>query len=355
MQNSTLPKILVTGGAGFIGSAFVRLALSRGHSVIVVDLLTYAGHRSNLEGLSGPGTLEFIQGDICDAKLIGRLLNEKKVDWVINFAAESHVDRSIDAPATFIETNIRGTFTLLSASLAYFQGLSDAGKAKFRYLQVSTDEVYGSLGPTGRFVENSPLMPNSPYSASKTSADLLARAWHHTYGLPVIITRCSNNYGPRQFPEKLIPLMITRSIEGGRLPVYGDGQNVRDWIHVEDHCEGLLLALERGRPDAVYCFGGNAEKKNLDLVKAICSHLDRLRPRPDGKPHDSAIQFVEDRLGHDRRYAIDDGFAQKELGFKRRHDFESGIEATVRWYLENSSWIATIRRDAAANTGKGNK
>jgi dTDP-glucose 4,6-dehydratase len=264
----------------------------------------------------------------------------------VNFAAESHVDNSIASPGEFIETNIRGTFTLLDQSLRYFKSLSDGAKRSFRFLQVSTDEVYGSLGPTGKFSEKTAYAPNSPYSASKASADLLVRAWFHTYALPTITTNCSNNYGPRQFPEKLIPLMIKNALSGKPLPVYGDGGNVRDWIHVEDHCEGVHLALTKGLPGETYCFGGNAEKNNLDVVKTICEILDRTSPRADGKKHESGIQFVTDRLGHDRRYAIDDTKAARELGFKRKYDFETGIAATIAWYLENSAWIAAVTNGA---------
>jgi dTDP-glucose 4,6-dehydratase len=344
--------LLVTGAAGFIGSSFAEMALASGHRVIVLDALTYAGHRENLSGLE----VEFVLGDICDGKLIASLLERHAPSAVVNFAAESHVDRSIDAPSAFIETNIQGTFTLLNASLEYWKKL-DADRAKnFRYLQVSTDEVYGSLGPTGKFSETTAYAPNSPYSASKASADFLTRAWHETYGLPTLTTNCTNNYGPRQFPEKLIPHMIFCALNGKPLPVYGDGGNIRDWIHVEDHCRGVFLALEKGRPGSTYCFGGNAEKNNLDVVRAICRELDKLRPRKDGKPHDSAIAFVKDRPGHDRRYAIDDSLAQRELGFTRRYEFESGMAATVRWYLENQNWCASVTKSQKiARIGLGEK
>jgi dTDP-glucose 4,6-dehydratase len=330
--------LLVTGGCGFIGSAFVRQRVERGDLVIVLDALTYAGHEENLDGVGGPGRFELVRGNICDAALVSALFDRYRFDGVVNFAAESHVDRSISAPADFIETNIRGVFVLLSASLAHAGGRDD-----FRYVQISTDEVYGSLGATGHFHEATPMAPNSPYSASKASGDLLVRAWHHTYGLPTITTNCSNNYGPRQFPEKLIPTMIACALAGKPLPVYGDGGNVRDWIHVEDHCAGVSLALEKGTPGETYCFGGNAERNNLQVVRAICAELDRLAPRADGRPHESGITFVTDRLGHDRRYAIDDTRAQRELGFVRTYrDFEHGLAQTVRWYLDNQAWCNVV-------------
>jgi dTDP-glucose 4,6-dehydratase len=329
-------SFLVTGGAGFIGSAFVRLLAQGGHRITVLDALTYAGHRENLEGVKA----ELVVGNICDGPLVSRLLKEHQINVVVNFAAESHVDRSISSPAEFIETNVRGTCALLTASLDHFQKLPD--KAKFRYVQISTDEVYGSLGPTGKFSETSPFAPNSPYSASKAAGDHLVRAWFHTYGLPTLTTNCSNNYGPRQYPEKLIPHMIHCALTGRPLPVYGDGGNVRDWIHVEDHCHGILLAVERGKPGETYCFGGDAERNNLDVVRALCRELDRRKPRADGKPHESAIQFVTDRLGHDRRYAIDDARARRELGFTRRHTFEQGLADTVAWYLDNGAWREAV-------------
>jgi dTDP-glucose 4,6-dehydratase len=336
--------ILVTGGCGFIGSTFVRQRVERGDAVIVLDALTYAGHEENLQGVGGPGRLELVRGDICDGPLVAGLLARHRIDAVVNFAAESHVDRSIASPSAFIETNIRGVFVLLSASLDHAKQHDG-----FRYVQVSTDEVYGSLGPTGRFSETTPMAPNSPYSSSKAAGDLLVRAWHHTYGLPAITTNCSNNYGPRQYPEKLIPTMITNALAGKPLPVYGDGGNVRDWIHVEDHSAGISLALERGRPGETYCFGGDAERNNLQVVRAICAELDALQPRADGRPHADGISFVTDRLGHDRRYAIDDTKAQTELGFARRYaNFEQGLAQTVRWYLDNQAWCDAVTRRAAS-------
>lgn len=358
MQKEGMHKktLLVAGAAGFIGSTFAELATNQGFRIIVLDALTYAGHRENLSHLEKSGNLELVIGDICNGPLVAKLLRKHQPDALVNFAAESHVDRSIDMPSAFIETNIRGTFTLLNAALEHFKSLPSERAPNFRYLQVSTDEVYGSLGATGKFSETTPLAPNSPYSASKASADLLVRAWHHTFGLPTLTTNCSNNYGPRQFPEKLIPHMIFCALQGKPLPVYGDGGNVRDWIHVEDHSRGILLALEKGKPGETYCFGGDAERNNLDVVRTICSELDQLRPRADRKPHESGIQFVTDRPGHDRRYAIDDSRAQYELGFTRRFEFESGLANTVRWYLENQAWCDAVTRSrdlSRQGLGKG--
>lgn len=347
MSNPKAKTLLVTGAAGFIGSCFVRQRAAAGDRVIVLDALTYAGHRENLEGIPGPGSVELIVGDITDGPKVADLLKSHEVDYFMNFAAESHVDRSISAPSAFIETNIRGTFVLLNAALEYAQTLPETRKRDFRYLQISTDEVYGSLGATGKFSETTSYAPNSPYSASKAAADHLVRAWHHTYGLATITTNCSNNYGPRQFPEKLIPHMINCALNDRPLPVYGDGGNVRDWIHVEDHSRGIWLALTKGTPGETYCFGGNAERNNLDVVRTICRHLDRMRPRKDGKPHESAISFVKDRLGHDRRYAIDDTKAIRELGFTRKYDFESGLKDTIQWYLDNEAWAKAVLKSGA--------
>jgi dTDP-glucose 4,6-dehydratase len=332
---SSNKTILVTGAAGFIGCNFVRLALKNGYSVVGYDALTYAGHRENLENLGK--NFNLIRGDIRDPAAFGVALRAHKPAAVLNFAAESHVDRSITDPLLFVETNVLGTANLLNLSLEYFNGLSAAEKEGFRYLQVSTDEVFGSLGDSGKFSETTPLDPRSPYSASKTGADLLVSAWHHTYKLPTITTRCSNNYGPFQFPEKLIPHMIHCALAGKPLPVYGKGQNVRDWIHVEDHCAGILLALEKGKPGANYCFGGNAERRNLDLVNDLCGILDELRPKKAGTYKDQ-LSFVTDRLGHDWRYAIDDSLAASELGFRRAHQLAGGLRATVEWYLANEEW-----------------
>ncbi|MDE3060029.1 MAG: dTDP-glucose 4,6-dehydratase [Pseudomonadota bacterium] len=324
-------SLLITGGAGFIGSSFVAQCAARGCRVVVLDALTYAGHRENVDKHAS-----LVVGDIADRDLVRRLLREHAIDAVINFAAESHVDNSIAGPKPFIDTNITGTFQLLEACREYWDG-----KPEFRFVQISTDEVYGSLGPTGKFSEASPVRPNSPYSASKAAADHLARAWHETYGLPVIVTHCTNNYGPRQHPEKLIPNMIRCALAGKKLPVYGDGKNVRDWIHVEDHCEGVWLALTKGTPGEVYDFGGDNEVENLTLVRQICTLLDQKRPKSSGSYADQ-IAFVTDRLGHDRRYAIDDSKSQRELGFTRRYKLEQGLERTVEWYLENEAWCNMI-------------
>jgi dTDP-glucose 4,6-dehydratase len=336
-------KLLVTGAAGFIGSAFIREALKQGHSIVVLDALTYAGHLENLEDILKPGTVDFEKGDICDFENNFKLLKKYQINALLNFAAESHVDNSISGPKKFIETNILGTFALLEAARNYFASLTDAQKSEFRYLQVSTDEVYGSLGETGKFHEALPYQPNSPYSASKASSDHLVRAWFHTYGLPTITTNCSNNYGPRQYPEKLIPVMITKALKGEALPVYGTGGNIRDWIHAEDHSRGILLALKKGTPGETYCFGGNSERNNLEVVKSICSILDEVQPRSDKKSYSEQISFVKDRAGHDWRYAIDDTKAQKELGFVREYKkFEDGLVATIKWYLANQEWSQKV-------------
>lgn len=329
-----MAKFLVTGAAGFIGSNFSRLAIDRGHQVLALDCLTYAGHLENLEPVEAHKNFRFEKRDICDPK-IGDLLDTFQPDFLVNFAAESHVDRSISDPLVFVETNIKGTANLLHHSLNYWK--THQG---FRYLQVSTDEVYGSLGPTGKFEEKTPIDPSSPYSASKAGADLLVKAWFHTYGLPAMITRCSNNYGPYQFPEKLIPHMIHCALEGKPLPVYGDGKNIRDWIFVEDHCEGIFLALEKGRPGSVYCFGGESEVENIQLVETLCKILDEKRPSK--KAYKNQITFVKDRLGHDRRYAIENAFSRKELGFRPKKNFQDGLLETVVWYLDNQSWCKKV-------------
>lgn len=339
--------ILMTGGAGFIGSAFVELAVAKGHRVVVLDALTYAGHKENLDWIpQSPGSWELVVGDIRDGALVGKLLAEHNVQWVADFAAESHVDNSIEKPGEFIDTNIIGTYTMLEAVRRYWGALQGAAKEKFRYLHVSTDEVYGSLGETGKFTEKSPLQPNSPYSASKAAGDMLCRAWHETYHVPVIVTNCTNNYGPRQFPEKLIPLMITKALSGEKLPIYGDGKNIRDWIHVEDHVAGVYLALEKGLPGETYAFGGNAEKNNIEVVDTLCAILDELMPK-SGSSYKEQKTFVADRPGHDRRYAIDDAKAQATLGYKRKHTFDSGIRATVQWYLDNGDWCNAVKKKAA--------
>jgi dTDP-glucose 4,6-dehydratase len=336
-------KLLVTGAAGFIGSTFVREALKHNHSIYVLDLLTYAGHLENIQDLIENNKLKFIKEDICKFENNFSILTENQIDAVVNFAAESHVDNSIHGPKDFIQTNIIGTFALLEASRLYWNQLNTSRKTNFRYLQVSTDEVFGSLGDTGKFCETTPYQPNSPYSASKASADHLVRAWHHTYQLPTITTNCSNNYGPRQFPEKLIPLMINHALSGKQLPVYGNGTNIRDWIHVEDHANGVLLALTKGQPGSTYCFGGNSERTNLHVVQTLCKMLDEVKPRIDKKSYAEQISFVEDRAGHDWRYAIDDSLAQKKLGFTRKYkNFEDGLQQTIQWYLENQKWVKTI-------------
>jgi dTDP-glucose 4,6-dehydratase len=347
----TVPRhILVTGGAGFIGSCFVGMCVGQGWRVTVLDALTYAGHAANLSwiepGARG-GSYELIKGDVRDGELVSRLLRERSVDAVFHFAAESHVDNSITGPAAFIETNIVGTYRLLEACRAYWNELSDARKSFFRYLQISTDEVYGSLGETGRFSEQSPYHPNSPYSASKAAGDHLARAWQHTYGLPVIVTHCTNNYGPRQHPEKLIPRMIACALAGEKLPVYGKGENVRDWIHVEDHCSGVLLALEKGKVGESYDFGGNAEWRNIDLVRLVCALLDVRHPRADGKGYSEQIVFVADRLGHDMRYAMSTAKSERMLDFVPMYDFRQGLAATVEWYLAHQDWCALMAEQAA--------
>ena len=341
-------NILIAGGAGFIGSCFVAKCVERGWNVVVLDALTYAGHNANLEWIkpsANGGKWQLVVGDIGDAALVGNLLREHNIGRVVNFAAESHVDNSIEGPLPFITTNITGTFHMLEACRAYWGGLAEVEKAFFRLLQISTDEVYGSLGATGKFNEESPIKPNSPYSASKAAADLLARAWHETYGLPVIVTHCTNNYGPRQFPEKLIPHMIHCALAGKALPVYGDGKNVRDWIHVEDHCEGVLLALEKGKPGQSYDFGGDAEVENIALVTRLCEILDQKRPKNSGSYKDQ-ISYVTDRPGHDRRYAIDDSKSQFQLGFVRQYRFAGGLESTIDWYLANQDWCNTVMEKA---------
>jgi dTDP-glucose 4,6-dehydratase len=336
-------NILVTGAAGFIGSAFVRKALGGNNKVVVLDKLTYAGHIENLEDVIDNDKCVFVQGCITDQNLTEKLLTEHKIDALVNFAAESHVDNSIHSPGEFIKTNILGTFHLLEAARAYFTELSADKKTAFRFVHVSTDEVYGSLGDTGKFNEELPYRPNSPYSASKAGSDHLVRAWFHTYKLPTVTTNCSNNYGPRQFTEKLIPTMITSAIGGKHLPVYGNGKNVRDWIHVDDHSKGVYLALTEGTPGETYCFGGNSERNNIEVVKSICAILDEVQPRADKKSYTTQIEFVEDRKGHDWRYAIDDTKAQNDLGFTRTYSrFEDGLRKTVEWYLTNSVWIEKV-------------
>ncbi len=339
-------RVLVTGGAGFIGSALCRHLIAKTDATVInVDKLTYAANPRSLDPIAGDPRYRFEKADICDAGAMRRIFAEHRPDAVMHLAAESHVDRSIDGPAAFVETNVVGTCILLEAARDHWRALDEERRRDFRFIHVSTDEVYGSLGETGLFREDTPYAPNSPYSASKAGADHLARAWHHTFGLPVIITNCSNNYGPYQFPEKLIPLMIISALGGKPLPVYGRGENRRDWLHVEDHVRGLCLALEAGRPGGKYNFGGGAERSNLEVVRTICGILDRCRPRPEGASHERLIRFVADRPGHDLRYAIDAGHARRELGWEPRASFESGLEATVTWYVENRDWWAEAMRD----------
>lgn len=333
---------LVTGGAGFIGGNFVLEAVEQGVKVLNLDALTYAGNRDTLASLEGNPNHVFVQGDIGDRDLVAKLLAEHQPDAVINFAAESHVDRSIDGPAAFVQTNVVGTFALLEATRDYWKFLEGDRKEAFRFLHVSTDEVYGSLGDTGLFTEETAYAPNSPYSASKAASDHLVRAFHHTYGLPVLTTNCSNNYGPYQFPEKLIPLVIAKAIAGEPLPIYGDGKNVRDWLYVGDHCSAIRTVLEGGKVGETYNVGGNSEKQNIEVVKTICALLDAKKPRADGARYESQITYVRDRPGHDRRYAIDASKLKRELGWEPAHTFEEGIAETVAWYLDNQPWVNRV-------------
>jgi len=339
--------ILVTGGAGFIGSCFVRQCIAeQGVRVVNFDKLTYAGNLDSLGDALDHPRHAFVQGDIVDRAAVERTLNEHQPDAIVHFAAESHVDRSIDDPAEFIRTNVQGTFQLLEAARHYAGRLPDERRKAFRFLHVSTDEVYGSLGPTGRFTESSPYDPSSLYSASKAASDHFARAYFRTFGLPVLVTNCSNNYGPCQFPEKLIPLMILNAVEGRPLPVYGDGGNVRDWLYVEDHCHALWRVLTAGRPGETYNIGGDCEQKNIDVVRTICAIVDELRPGLPHAPCSSLITFVRDRPGHDRRYAIDARKIRHELGWRPEHEFASGIRRTVQWYLDNPEWVARVSSGA---------
>ncbi len=328
--------LLLSGGAGFIGSALVRHLIEHtDHHVVVVDALTYAGNLDSLASVADAPRYRFEHVNLLERERLERLFDEVRPDAVLHLAAESHVDRSIDAPEAFLESNVKGTFRLLQAARAYWDGLDDGARDAFRFIHVSTDEVFGSLGPTGAFSETTPYDPRSPYSASKAASDHLARAWHHTYGLPVIVTNCSNNYGPYQFPEKLIPLVILKAMQGEAIPVYGRGDNVRDWLFVDDHVLGLLAALERGRPGERYLFGGRNERTNLDVVRGLCRVLDELRP---GEPHERLISFVRDRPGHDQRYAVDPSKAERELGWRPRTTFDDGLRRTVTWYLEHPDW-----------------
>jgi dTDP-glucose 4,6-dehydratase len=339
--------IFVTGGAGFIGANFIHAwVANRGEPVLNIDSLTYAGNAENLSSIaaaSGVNGYRFERVDICDEGAVAALFGRCRPRAIVHFAAESHVDRSILGPAEFVRTNVVGTFTLLQCALAHWRALTGDEAEAFRFLHVSTDEVYGSLSETAPpFSETTPYEPNSPYSASKAGSDHLVRAYHHTYGLPTLTTNCSNNYGPYQFPEKLIPLMISNALEGKRLPVYGDGKNVRDWLYVVDHCTAIMEVLARGVPGETYNIGGRNEKTNLEVVHALCARLDAIRPRSSGSYVDQ-IEYVKDRLGHDRRYAIDAGKIERELGWRPAETFETGLEKTIRWYLDHADWIARIK------------
>ena len=340
--------ILVTGGAGFIGSNFVLTWMKAGSAAVVnLDLLTYAGNAANLASVEADPHYTFVHGDICDAELVGSLLRKHRPRAIVHFAAESHVDRSIVSPEAFIRTNVMGTFTLVEQARAYCAELDEGGRAAFRFLHVSTDEVYGTLGPNDpAFSEITPYAPNSPYAASKAGSDHLVRAYFHTFGLPVLTTNCSNNYGPFQFPEKLIPLMILNALEGKPLPVYGDGKNERDWLFVEDHCAAIRRVLESGRPGETYNVGGNSERANIDVVTAICDLVDEMRPQAGAAPRRGLITYVQDRPGHDRRYTIDANKITRELNWKPAEQFESGLRKTVRWYLENTEWVNSVRTGA---------
>lgn len=347
-------KLLVTGGAGFIGSAVIRRAIAAGSSVLNVDKLTYAANLDNLKEVESNPLYRFEQADICDGSSMRDLMHDFKPDAVMHLAAESHVDRSIDGPGLFIETNIIGTFALLEAARDYFA--SGQASEGFRFHHVSTDEVFGSLGPAGAFTETSAYQPNSPYSASKASSDMLARAWRETFGLPVVVTNCSNNYGPCQFPEKLIPVVIMAALEGRAIPIYGKGENIRDWLYVEDHADALLLVAEKGVDGETYNIGGRAERTNLELVKMICAILDDEAPASAHKPYEKLITFVKDRPGHDARYAIDCSKIEKELGWVPSLTIEEGMRETIRWYLDNQDWLEAIRRrgfDSSSRQGLG--
>ncbi len=334
---------LVTGGAGFIGANFVLEGLAAaGVRIVNLDALTYAGNRDTLASLEHDPRHRFVHGDIGDRTLVAALLAEHRPSAIVNFAAESHVDRSIDGPAAFVQTNVVGTLSLLEAARDYWGALPENEAAQFRFLHVSTDEVYGSLGDSGAFTEETPYAPNSPYSASKAASDHLVRAFQHTYGLPTLTTNCSNNYGPFQFPEKLIPLVIQKALAGQPLPVYGNGKNVRDWLFVSDHCAAIRRVLDAGRVSETYNIGGDAERQNIAVVKTICALLDQRRPRSDGLPRESQISFVADRPGHDRRYAIDASKIKRELGWRPTMGFEEGIARTVDWYLDHDAWVRRV-------------
>ena len=349
-----MQPILVTGGAGFIGGEFVRQWIAEERSAVVnLDKLTYAGNLDSLAVIASDPRHVFAHGDIGDSALVQGLLERHRPRAVVNFAAESHVDRSIDGPAAFVETNVVGTFRLLDAVRRHWNDLPEAERRDFRFLHVSTDEVYGSLGPTGRFTETTPYAPNSPYSASKAASDHFVRAYHHTYGLPTLTTNCSNNYGPYQFPEKLIPLMILNCLSGRPLPVYGDGAQVRDWLHVSDHCRAIRRVLEAGRVGEVYNVGGDSERRNIDVVRAICAAVDAIRPGLPHAPCTSLITSVKDRPGHDRRYAIDFDRIASELGWRPRFTFDEGIGRTVAWYVEHTAWVENVSSGGYTRTRLG--
>ena len=336
-------KIIVTGGAGFIGSNLVRLIIEQTeHSVLNLDALTYAGNSHSLADIADNPRYSFSQVDICDANAVNAAFDQFKPNWVMHLAAESHVDRSIDGPAAFVQTNIIGTFNMLQAARTHYENLAGEAKSHFRFLQVSTDEVYGSLGAEGLFSETTSYDPHSPYSASKAASDHLARAWADTYGLPVLVTNCSNNYGPFQFPEKLIPVVILKALRGEAIPVYGKGENIRDWLYVVDHADALYTVIAKGRVGETYNIGGYNERKNIDLVKLLCKLLDELKPREDGKSYVEQISFVTDRPGHDLRYAIDASKIKNELGWTPKQDHSSGFRKTVQWYLNNTAWTQQI-------------
>ena len=335
-----MKNLLITGGAGFIGSNMVELALSQGLNTVVLDKITYAGNPNNLAQHRSNPLFHFYKGDISDCELVKNILEKHHINGIINFAAESHVDRSIDGPAEFIQTNIVGTFRILQTALEYWRTLDDKAKGAFRFLHVSTDEVYGSLGDEGYFMETTPYAPNSPYSASKASSDHLVRAYVHTYGLPCVTTNCSNNYGPYQFPEKLIPVILLKAKKGQSIPIYGDGKNIRDWLYVMDHCRGILTALKKGRIGETYNIGGDSERTNLEIVHHICSILDEKYP--DKAKHTDLITFVKDRPGHDRRYAIDASKIKSELNWQPEESFDTGMRKTVEWYLDHLDWCENI-------------
>ncbi|HEY3814285.1 MAG TPA: dTDP-glucose 4,6-dehydratase [Caulobacteraceae bacterium] len=337
--------LLITGGAGFIGSAVALRAANEGRKVVVVDKLTYSGNRANLAALDGRDNFAFEHADICDRAAMEAVFAKHAPQAILHLAAESHVDRSIDGPLAFVETNVSGTATLLEVARRWHGNLDDAGRARFVFHHVSTDEVFGELDAHGRFDEATAYAPSSPYSASKAASDMLVRAWGRTFGLPFVLTNCSNNYGPRQYPEKLIPVAVMNALEGRPIPVYGRGENVRDWLYVDDHAEALLLTLDRGQRGETYCIGGEAERSNIDLVRTVCQVMDTLKP--GGAPHENLISFVADRPGHDKRYAIDCSKIGRDLGWRPRKRFEEGIAETVRWYLDNEAWWRPLRERGA--------